>query len=428
MASLKHFFRYFNEGRNSILTGDNRFQEDAPLNNEILRYSSAVLVPEKKIEKYLPHNKIIKATFHEDLSQSEGLTTPDANFETERTVQVYNITDGSVKLTTPDFTNNGSAVQQPLVTKKPNEKPPVKLENKENLQKNNNTSANNTTYFRPKRRRNNRFLNNFAQSTVFKNIDRRNDANFKLTEKSELSMADRLKELMKKSVFVQPTFLSGFLPLSKPSPSLEQFSGKTVKNSNFASLGQTEVETNVEETPSSAWSGLVTTSPPAQTNTPPNNINATNSQQVQDLRKNLGNEDDQKQKKENLMMLILKELRERRSEKKDIKPKRKMLPRKEKKYNDFLRPVQSIKDRLFGGLFRNLRKESRPLEKRPPAFKHEPSRLPQTFIRQFSRQSVKESVPPSSQESYKQFLNKIYKDEEKQKDYVESSIEKPDKE
>ena len=239
-------------------------------------------------------------------------------------------------------------------------------------------------------------------------------------------MADRLNELMKKSVFVQPTFLSGFLPLSKPSPSLEQFSGETVKNSNLANLGRTEAETNVEQTPSSA-AGLVTTSPPAQTNTAPNNINA-NSQQDQDLQKNLRKEDDQKQKKENLMMLILKELRERRSEKKEIKPMRKMPPRKEKKFNEFLRPVQSIKDRLFGGLFRNLRKESRPLEKRRLAFKDEPSRLPQTFISQFSRQSVKQPAPPSSQESYKQFLNKIYKDEEKQKDYVESSIEKPDKE
>ena len=76
-----------------------------------------------------------------------------------------------------------------------------------------------------------------------------------------------------------------------------------------------------------------------------------------------------------------------------------------------LKPPQSLKDKLFGNLFRKLRKDSVDLNGGPISIHHQTQqgqrRLPQNLLHNFARLGMRGTPPPSSQDSYRKFLNKI---------------------
>ena len=73
--------------------------------------------------------------------------------------------------------------------------------------------------------------------------------------------------------------------------------------------------------------------------------------------------------------------------------------------------MQHFKNKLFGNLFRQFRKES--IHLNGPATTIHPKtpkskrRLPQTLLQKFARFGKRGTSPPSSQDSYREFLKKI---------------------
>jgi hypothetical protein len=96
------------------------------------------------------------------------------------------------------------------------------------------------------------------------------------------------------------------------------------------------------------------------------------------------------------------------------------------------KPPQSLKDKLFGNLFRKLRKDSVDLNGGPISIHHQTQqgqrRLPKNLLHNFARLGMRGTPPPSSQDSYRKFLNKIEsKPSEVSGKVIESSIEKPNR-
>jgi len=476
---------------------------------------------EKKEEKkYLPQDKIIKATFFEDDPNVEILTTPGSNIKyIKKRVRVdpsdihlddnkldNNIIPESEKLTSkPEETKVVDFLELENTLEKPTMEPEfieTTVNDIEDLDKNpqdediqitprpkrkipNISEKNSFVYFKPTDKEDDNFLQHYVpQKTRFKPTvrhnatkqvtveaemqsygpDTGNQALFLPDMKEEMTVSERLKQFMKKAVFKPPAFLSGFSPMSedlKPMPvqgfqqSITTSNTKENNQNNSPKSNLVASNKDLEQIPA-AGPTTRTTSPPTQTitQTPQiaKHIQNTNLVKDQNLQYKNG-EDEAKLKLDNpedLVQLIIQRYKKNNDHKKKfIDSKKKFNEVIEKKtkftplrpdnrrvYQNIKRlppkpkPPQSLKDKLFGNLFRKLRKDNVDLNGGPITIHQQTQqaqrRLPQNFLHKFSRLGMRGTPPPSSQDTYRKFLKKIEtKPSSVPGRFVESSIEKP---
>jgi hypothetical protein len=284
--------------------------------------------------------------------------------------------------------------------------------------------------------------------------------------KEEMTVSERLKQFMKKAVFKTPVFLSGFSPMSEVLDTLQSTRTSKSKENSQKPPPTNKIEPsikNVEQIPP-AGPTVRTTSSPSQTftQTPqitkhiPNTnlVQGLNLQDILTNRNKSKNEKDEAKlkldKPEDLVQLIIQRYKNNNDHKKEflgskkkfneVKPnKSKVNPQRQehrrvyqtiKRLPPKPKPPQSLKDKLFGNLFRKLRKDSVDLNSGPISIHHQTQqgqrRLPQNLLHNFARLGMRGTPPPSSQDSYRTFLNKIESKPSKVSGKViESSIEKP---
>ena len=377
------------------------------------KYSTPVKVLESKSKKYLPHNKIIKATFFED-----------QELDSQKDVEE---------------TSSSSSVEETL--KKPDEE-----------------AHQDGVYFKPSQERYPRsktpkMMDNFEENKLFKK---------------------NLQQLMDKQFKIQPTdFLSGFLPVQDQTenylPTRRKMLTEKRKNLDYEYTRNTEL--NMEQKTSSVTRPATTISKVPSSKAHIDNNDLERKDDLQDnYRETDTNNDgdiDANQsrnpfKDNNLLQRILQKYKVKTSEK-NGKIQHKIEREKT------LSPIQSIKEKLFGRFIQFLRgkpkqksafslrreskvakglmkenSESKRNPKQAPEFKEEnkgindlhesqeelptnkdsvevmnnvdPSgepkpqnRIPQSFLHNFGRYKSKESSPPSSQDSYRNFLKKLEK-------------------
>ena len=343
------------------------------------KYSTAIKVPEDKPKKYLPHNKIIKATFYEDQKLIENNDDED---EVEKT------SDASI--------DEETTLEKPIAS----DQEESKLLKERSLSKS-------PKLFRAQYSADNRMEENFDETTNFK---------------------QNLREIMSNQFQIQPSdFLSGFLPVREHNPR----AGKYARDS--WNLGNNRIrKLKMERPATSVTKSTTTTARPSRTHT---------DNGEQDLRDNYSelteNTKKYPRKQHNLLQLILQKYKSKpqtkfvKEERNVPKPTNIIMKAKS------LSPVQSIKENLFGRFLKYFRGE--PLNKKvaepklfsPPSTttsqpeleaaakspKQEKERLPNEFLDDIGRhKNLGDSAPPSSQDSYKRFLLKL----EKQKGRNES--------
>ena len=342
------------------------------------KYSTAIKVQKDKPKKYLPHNKIIKATFYEDQKLIENNDdengvekTSDASVDEENTLEK------------PTDNNQDHPMKERSLSKSP------KL-------------------IRTQYSANNRMEEGFDESNLFK---------------------QNLREIMSNQFQIQPTdFLSGFLPVRENNPR----TGKYARNSwNLGNNRNRKLKMEQPEPATSVTKSTTTTARPSSAHT---------DNGEQDLRDNYSelteNTKKYPKKQHNILELILQKYKSKpqtnivKEERNVPKPPKIIMKTKS------LSPVQSIKENLFGRFLKYFRGE--PLKKKftfaepkqfsPPSTttsplysqpereadadspKQEKERLPNEFLDNIGRhKNAVNSAPPSSQDSYKRFLMKLDK-------------------
>ena len=362
------------------------------------KYSTAVKVKKDKPKKYLPHNKIIKATFYEDQKLIENNDDDDL---------------GDVGITLEDLESLNlpglkSPIEKTSVASVDGENTLEKpLDNKPLQERSLSPKLTRTQYSA-----NNRMEENFAEETLFK---------------------QNLREIMSNQFQIQPSdFLSGFLPVRENNPR----TGKYARDS--WSLGNNRNrKLKMERPATSVTKSTTTTARPSSAHTDTGE---------QDLRDNYSelteNTKKYPRKQHNILQLILQKYKSKPQtkivkEERNV-PKTTNIMMKAKS----LSPVQSIKENLFGRFLKYFRGE--PVHKKvmvaepklfsPPStttssysqpkretaadgLKKEKERIPNEFLDDIGRHKNEgDSAPPSSQDSYKRFLLKL----EKQKGRNES--------
>ena len=342
------------------------------------KYSTAVKVQKDKPKKYLPHNKIIKATFYEDQKLIENNADEDPVEKTSAASVV-----GENTLEKPLDNDQDVNVNKPLQERSLSPK-----------------------LVRTQYSANNRMEENFAEETLFK---------------------QNLREIMSNQFQIEPSdFLSGFLPVRENNPR----TGKHARDS--WSLGNNRNrKLKMERPATSVTKSTTTTARPSSAHTD------TGEQDHWDNHSELTeNTKKYPRKQQNLLQLILQKYNSKpqtkivKEERNVPKPTNIMMKAKS------LSPVQSIKENLFGRFLKYFTGE--PLHKKvvvaepklfsppstttsspysqpkretgPDGLEEEKERLPNEFLDDIGRHKNEgNSAPPSSQDSYKRFLLKLDK-------------------
>ena len=330
--------------------------------------------------------------------------------------------------------------------------------------------SNKFVYFKPNDMEDGNFLHNYVpnrtrfQPTLKNNTTKHvtaepkntieNKSNFLPDMKEEMSVSERLKQFMKKAVFKPPAFLTGFSPMSesyplKPGTSFRKLppTSKLEKKSKSPKSNLESSNTVVEQRPPGG-STPPTTSPPTQTITRATLYNKYTSNTDLGEDKDGGGARLRLDNPEDLVQLIIQRYKKNNRQKKKLMDKKKQFneiiekqfiplkPNNRRVYQNIKRlppkptPVQSLKDKLFGNLFRKLRKDTEGLDGSPISIHHQTQqahqRLPQNLLHKFGRMGGHGTPPPSSQDSYRRFLKKLESTPSSQPGaIIETSIEKP---
>ena len=334
------------------------------------KYTSRVNVKEDKFQKYLPHNKIIKATFFED----------------------------------EELKNNVKIVEEasePTVQEDTLEKPISGEDKPEN---------HDAVYYKPQDRslRSSKLI-----GSKYNAIDRMQHV------KENRLFKHNLEQLRSHQFQIQPSdFMSGFLPLQDQAE-ISRSAGK-LSATGSRNLGNSRnTKLYLEQRTSSVPTSTTTTRPLPATNTHIDNVDEY--QRRSDLRDNYSVLRKKNQRndprKQNILQLILRKYKNKHLDNKSNVLEKKLVqkPSEEIVKEKSVSPIQSIKESLFGRFLKyfqsgSVKKSESKVSTTPPSVTEESqeSRIPQTFLINFARQKkFKDTSPPSSQDSYKNFLLKL---------------------
>ena len=334
------------------------------------KYTSRVNVKEDKFQKYLPHNKIIKATFFED----------------------------------EELKNNVKIVEEasePTVQEDTLEKPISGEDKPEN---------HDAVYYKPQDRslRSSKLI-----GSKYNAIDRMQHV------KENRLFKHNLEQLRSHQFQIQPSdFMSGFLPLQDQAE-ISRSAGK-LSATGSRNLGNSRnTKLYLEQRTSSVPTSTTTTRPLPATNTHIDNVDEY--QRRSDLRDNYSviRKENQRNdpRKQNILQLILRKYKNKHLDNKSNVLEKKLVqkPSEEIVKEKSVSPIQSIKESLFGRFLKyfqsgSVKESESKVSTTPPSVTEESqeSRIPQTFLINFARQKkFKDTSPPSSQDSYKNFLLKL---------------------
>ena len=341
------------------------------------KYSTPVKVSKAGPKKYLPHNQIIKATFFEDVEEEEEEEEEDST------------KDLMTKDTVDDSEDEVESVAEKLDSK--DSKYPTRF----------------------KRKKHPLFLKPYRKSSKYlRNIDRVGSLDYDENFEDGMFQAN-LRRIMQNQFSVRPSdYLSGFVPVNSHEKQ-RNYGGKNVD------LEKVNANTKINNSrkPSSAWSA--TTKSPLHTTKlfARNKLRAEERQE--DLRDNYLDLSEREGKEGNdLLSVILQKYRKKHNKlsSKQTTTKKSGVRTSKGAAFSLKSPVQSIKENLLDRFLKHFRKKPTPtptpVRKTSPAASKteagpEPSRLPQSFLHEFEKKGSKDSIPPSSQDSYRNFLRKL---------------------
>ena len=348
------------------------------------KYSTPVRVSKAAPKKYLPHNQIIKATFFEDKEQDEEKVdnTEEDTGEGDETKA-----DSGDETLAKETESEGSKSKTRFKRKK------------------------HPLYRKPYRK------DKMMYPKSVRNIDR-SDEDHDDHFGDQLFRAN-LKKIMENQFFIHPSdFLSGFVPVQSEREKPRKYAGH---NGNLEKVNSVNTKINVSLKPSSVRTPT-TKSPLSTTNLFTKDIDKNKLERWHDLQNNYHDINKRKGKQSNLkedsglLSLILKKYGNAKNnaidnEVPEKKPRTSIRPRLTEAPS--ASPVQSIKENLVSRFLQHFTKEPLVVKKKSAETLVEEvrapnaGRLPQSFIRDFEKKGTKGTSPPSSQDSYKNFLRKL---------------------
>ena len=348
------------------------------------KYSTPVKVQDDKPKKFLPHDKIIKATFYEDQKLIEDIDDDNVVETSDPSIKKENTLELSLDDEETSENNQGIYFKQPLRER--------------------------SLFKSPKLIRTQYSVDNPMERFDEDNLFKRN-----------------LREIMNNQFQIEPSdFLSGFLPVKENNPR----TGKYARYSwNLGNNRNRDLKMERTEPPTSVTKSTTTTARPSSAHT---------DNGEQDLLHNYSglsaNTKKYPRKQHNLLQLILKKYKTKPQKtmvKQEINvPKPANLVMKAKSAS----PIQSIKESLFGRFLKYFRGKPirKPMLAEPKLFSptltlstHQPKiktkmddeenqeseRIPNEFLEDIGRhKGAGVTDPPSSQDTYKRFLLKLEKE------------------
>jgi len=256
-----------------------------------------------------------------------------------------------------------------------------------------------------------------------------------------MKVSQKWEKFMRKPVFKQPKFASGFLTMEDDlNPVLNSQRPNDIQPETSQTIGIRSLKNNVE--------GIMTVGPMFTSTSPRTldimpttgiakyipNANLIHEQNIQDKISTRSKDQEESkfklEKPEDLMNLIMQRYEKNQNYKKTSSNANKSfntiiplksqltpmkLPGQRRTYKNLNRGTskpQSVKEKLFGSLFKKLPKDSVDLTDRQPIINQQtrkkPRRLPQNILQGFARLDEKgKDNPPTSQDLHRKFLQKI---------------------